>query len=381
VRENGLSSGALSSVPMGHTRPMDLQSRAYRESGPLDWESVADLSPVPDSVPIRSVEQWEDRGWDVARSRPKTTGEAIRALLDRVANPEAPDDDPDAYADILGVAPARTLGGGPLTAGSLWIRWMGDAARSQGLTVVEVPGAGTRGHSGFRVVGGVVGHQTATPENAPGDYPSLRVVRDGRTGLVGPLGNLGLGRKGIVYVIAHGVAWHAGASRHAGFTDLNDEFIGIEAEDSGDGRWSDEMLSAYPRLVAGLLTYMRRGVDRYISHRGCAVPAGRKPDPTGISDQWMRDRATAILSGGAPPPGPAVPAGAMLRRGSSGPQVRQLQERLRAWYPTAGIIVDDDFGPRTEELVIRAQVGTPPEPKLVGDGVVGPATLRKLGLG
>jgi hypothetical protein len=107
-------------------------------------------------------------------------------------------------------------------------------------------------------------------------------------------------------VVAAGCAYHAGASRWAGFVDLNDEMLGIEAEDNGDGHWTAAMLDAYPRLVAALLTYMRRGVDRYISHRGCAVPPGRKPDPGGLSDQWMRDQVTRVLSGAAP--SPAAPA-------------------------------------------------------------------------
>ena len=43
-----------------------------------------------------------------------------------------------------------------------------------------------------------------------GDYPSLTTVTRGRVGLAGPLCNLGIGRTGRVYVVAAGVAWHAG---------------------------------------------------------------------------------------------------------------------------------------------------------------------------
>jgi N-acetylmuramoyl-L-alanine amidase/LysM domain len=182
----------------------------------------------------------------------------------------------------------------------VWVSWLEDAARATGYPVTVVTGWETRGHGPMRAVEGVVGHHTATPAGAPGDYPSLRVVRDGRPDLPGPLANLGLGRSGTIYVIAAGRCYHAGASRFAGFTNLNDTFLGIEAENDGSGGWTPEQLDAYPKLVASLLRRMDRGVDRYVSHRTVAVPAGRKPDPAMISDDWMRERASAFLTGGVP---------------------------------------------------------------------------------
>lgn len=181
---------------------------------------------------------------------------------------------------------------------AIWVPWLVDAARQAvagtGKQVIVSPGWQSRGHGGLRVVEVVVGHHTATPESAPGDYPSLAVVRDGRAGLAGPLAQYGLGRSGNVYVIAAGLCYHAGASAFAGFVDLNDESIGIEAEDSGDGVWTPDQLLIYPRLVRACLDYIRRGVDRYASHRTVAVPAGRKNDPAGISDQWMRQQAASV---------------------------------------------------------------------------------------
>lgn len=291
---------------------MDRQAAAFRDASPMDWSGwESELEPVPDSTPVRSVEEWEARRWDAGRTRPKSLPEARGALGARVRDPGAPDDDPGAYYD-----PDVRETVVPRAAGSLWVPWLADAARSQGLPVTIVPGQASRGHGGMRVVEGVVGHHTATPESAGGDYPSLRVVRDGRAGLVGPLCNYGLGRSGMVYVVAAGCAYHAGASAHAGFTDLNDEFLGIEAEDSGDGTWTPAMLAAYPRLVAGILTYARRGADRYVSHRDCARPAGRKPDPKGLSDSWMRERVAPLLGGYQPPPTP-VPTPVPTTRGEN----------------------------------------------------------------
>jgi N-acetylmuramoyl-L-alanine amidase len=185
------------------------------------------------------------------------------------------------------------------------VPWLADAARSTGYPVVEVANWRTRGHgSGFRVVEGVVAHHTATAASARGDYPSLNIVTNGRAGLSGPLCNYGLGRSGTIYVIAAGVGYHAGASRHAGFVDLNDEFVGVEAEHPGDNTpWPAAQLDSYVKLVAACLRYIRRDASRYVSHRSCAIPAGRKPDPRNIADDWMRTAAARLLSG-TPTPAP-----------------------------------------------------------------------------
>lgn len=176
----------------------------------------------------------------------------------------------------------------------LGIPWLADAARLTGYPVVEVPGWPDRGHGPLRAVEGVVLHHTAGA--ATGDYPSLGVVRDGRPGLSGPLAQLGLGRSGTVFVIAAGVAYHAGASDWAGFTDLNDEFLGIEAESVGTrDDWTPEQRDAYPRLVAALLYFMRRGADRAAGHKEIANPPGRKIDPAYWDLVALRARVARLL--------------------------------------------------------------------------------------
>lgn len=64
----------------------------------------------------------------------------------------------------------------------------------------------------------------------------------------------------------------------------------------------------------------------------------------------------------------------------TGDDVRAVQRVLRAWYGLPAGFVDGFYGPGTAEVVKRAQAGTPPLPRLVADGVVGPLTYRKLGL-
>jgi hypothetical protein len=176
---------------------------------------------------------------------------------------------------------------------SIYIPWLVDAARLTGYPVTEVGGWRTRGHGGMRVLEGVVCHHTAGPKT--GNMPSLGVITNGRAGLAGPLANYGLARDGGVFVVAAGCAWHAGASAWAGFFDLNDEFLGIEAEDDGDGLWTQEQLDSYPRLVASILFFCRRGADHCTAHKECCIPKGRKPDPAGINMIDFRNRVAFLL--------------------------------------------------------------------------------------
>ena len=227
-----------------------------------------------------------------------------------------------------------------------------------------------------------MGHHTATSDSAKGDYPSLNVVRDGRTGLAGPLANFGLGRNGTIYVIAAGCAWHAGVTRFAGFTDLNDEFLGIEAESAGTGGWTNAQRDCYPKLVGSCLRYMKRGTSRYVSHRTSAYPPGRKPDPTGLTDAWMRERADAWLSGATTPVQPPTGGGGSwpraLGRGDTGDDVRRWQTYLARFYSALPADWPNGiFGPETDEYTRRFQRGRPPDPVLTADGIVGPKTLAK----
>jgi len=196
----------------------------------------------------------------------------------------------------------------------IYVPWLVDAARLTGYPVVEVNGWKTRGHGGFRALEGVVGHHTA---DGPGEYPSLNIVTRGRADLAGPLCNYGLGRSGTIYVVAAGVAWHAGASAWAGFKDLNDEFLGIEAESKGTvDDWTPAQRDAYPRLVAAALFYMKRDASRFCGHKECALPAGRKIDPAFIALGSFRAQVGQLLADpvhripkGAPAPTSPPPQG------------------------------------------------------------------------
>lgn len=180
---------------------------------------------------------------------------------------------------------------------------LADACRKSGLKVQEIPGWRERGHRSMSGVSAVVVHHTATARTAPGDYPSLRIVRDGRSDLPGPLSQVGLGRNGTVYVIAAGVAYHAGATWEA--WQGNDYAIGIEAEHDGLSPWSDQQETAYATLCAALVLHYKIPPARVMGHKEVAKPRGRKPDPTFDMDSFRRlvtdemDRLTT-----PPPPKP-----------------------------------------------------------------------------
>src|SRR5215470_2933119 len=87
--------------------------------------------------------------------------------------------------------------------------WLPDVLGAAGLKVATVDGWEARGRGDVGDIFGVICHHTATPEQ--GNIPTLQTLITGRSDLVGPLAQLGLGRDGTYYVIAAGKCNHAGA--------------------------------------------------------------------------------------------------------------------------------------------------------------------------
>jgi hypothetical protein len=132
--------------------------------------------------------------------------------------------------------------------------------RAAGITVVETAGWATRGYDGqdLTETAGVLWHHTATPREryAMDSAPTLGLCIGGRPDLAGPLCNIVLGRNGVAYLVAAGVANHAGAGSAPGIPDDlgNHYLIGIEMESSGVAPWdwTAAQLAAAPRLGAAL---------------------------------------------------------------------------------------------------------------------------------
>lgn len=196
---------------------------------------------------------------------------------------------------------------------------LADAARKSGLNVVEVAGWRTRGHGPMVDVRTIVVHHTATNAGVPGNYPSMRIVRDGRSDLSGPLAQLGLGRDGTVYVIAAGLSYHAGQVRESDYG--NAHAIGVEAEHPGVGVWPNRQYDAYVRLCAALVNHYDLSVGDVLGHKEVCAPAGRKTDPNFPMAPFRAEIATVL----APKPKPKRPE-----------QIRAAIKSLTARLATAG---------------------------------------------
>lgn len=180
----------------------------------------------------------------------------------------------------------------------MYVNDLADVIRAAGMTVVEVGGWKSRNHGSLAGVRSIICHHTAGPLG--GNYPSLNTVTNGRPGLAGPLAQLGLGRDGTVYVIANGVAWHAGATTNDAVYG-NSWSLGIEAENNGVGEvWPEVQVSAYAKLCAVLCKHYGLGVDRVKGHKEICYPAGRKPDPANLPGDMngLRGRIQTFMSGG-----------------------------------------------------------------------------------
>ena len=167
---------------------------------------------------------------------------------------------------------------------------LADILRRAGLTVIEVAGWKTRGHGVMASAKGILIHHTAGPATV--NFPSLNVVRDGRSDLPGPLSQLGLGRDGTWYVIAAGKSYHAGSTIDDSVFG-NSNAIGIEAEgtgvpstNTGHAYWPDVQYNSYVKGVKALQAAYAIPTSRVLGHKEAAVPLGRKPDPNFSMDEF-----------------------------------------------------------------------------------------------
>lgn len=243
--------------------------------------------------------------------------------------------------------------------------WLPEVLRSAGLKVAEVEGWANRGRAEMGKVRGVMCHHTGTP--APGNMPTLNLLKTGRSDLPGPLAQLGLGRDGTYYIVAAGRCNHAGDGNWNGLITGNSNFIGIEAENGGrpDDAWPDVQIDAYSRGVAAILRHIAAGADMCCGHKEYAPD--RKIDPLFDMNRF-RSTVRSVMQGTAVLR-PLIPAEDVqsgkptLKRGARGQDVITVQSKV-------GIAQDGRFGPSTEAAVRKFQALN----DLVPDGIVGPKT-------
>lgn len=198
---------------------------------------------------------------------------------------------------------------------SFSLTWLPDVLLQAGLKVAIEPGWESRGRSEMGSVQGVLCHHTAGPKT--GNMPTLRLLKEGRADLPGPLAQLGLGRDGTFYVVAAGLCNHAGKGSYRGIVAGNTHLIGIEAEHTGlkGDPWPDIQLRAYQHGVAALLAHLGLAPDFCIGHKEWAP--GRKPVP---SRGRRRDVGCRARAGADPGPGAAAGRGPVATTAHAAPR-------------------------------------------------------------
>lgn len=176
------------------------------------------------------------------------------------------------------------------------IAWLADVLRAAGLTVVEHANWQTRAVPGsWEPRYGVV-HATAAPRDQA-DTVQVRVVRDGRQGLPGPIANACVDRAGRWHVLAAGrcnttIVGTAGPYRGLGNTNA----LGVEAcNDNRAEPWPGAQYRAYVRGWAAIAYHLDWEPARLRGHlEHCP---GHKTDPTFDMDRFRADVAAALAGG------------------------------------------------------------------------------------
>jgi len=118
-----------------------------------------------------------------------------------------------------------------------------------------------------------------------------------------------IGRDGriVSHVPEGNRAWHAGHSKMKdGRTRVNDFSIGIELVNRNDGvdPYPASQIRSLRILLKSILS--RHPIRYVVPHYECADPPGRKSDPAGYDESWIRDllsdfgASTPLPSGGNP---------------------------------------------------------------------------------
>ena len=166
-------------------------------------------------------------------------------------------------------------------------------------------------------------------------------------------------------------AWHAGVAVWAGEEDINSCSIGIEIVNRGhDWGYPDfplRQVAAVIALCRGILLRRNLPADRVLAHSDVA-PA-RKKDP---GEKFPWDSLANSGVGHWVYPAPIV-AGEMLRLGSTGDEVRAMQESLAKYG--YGIEANGIFDGSTQQVVTAFQRHFRPARV---DGIADPSTLSTL---
>ena len=229
---------------------------------------------------------------------------------------------------------------------------LANVLKGAGLVVHEEAGWQDRGRD-MTAIRGIVQHHTATSRRTP-DANVVRVLRDGRSGLRGPLSQLGLNRQGEWYVIAAGRSNHAGRGDWPGL-DGNDDCLGIEAFHVGTGEetWPQVQLDSWDVGTAALCVKYDIDPSQFvIAHREWT---SRKIDPYALNMASHRNRVDSLTKDTDMTPEQSQKLDIILDRVSKSNSALGRMERvhgqgLSGLSPTEDIDVDDLAAALSEQL-------------------------------
>ena len=280
--------------------------------------------------------------------------------------------------------------------------------RDEGVTVVEVGdwethNRNTKGPWG--PVHGVMIHHTVTK----GTAATVKICKDGRSDLPGPLCHGVIAKDGTVHLVGYGRANHAGlgdpdvlaaviAERSAptdneATVDGNRSFYGFECENLGDGEdpWPDAQLAAIEKVAAALCRHHDWGPLSVIGHLEWQPG---KVDPRGFGMAWLRGRIADRIKSGKPTttlPAPAKPTVSLSKlvaaarsnpKAAGEPVTYSGVKTVEAALVDAGYLaksyLDGHYGTTTVKAYAKWQrhlgySGT------AADGIPGRASLSQLG--
>ncbi|WP_030917255.1 N-acetylmuramoyl-L-alanine amidase [Streptomyces sp. NRRL B-24720] len=284
--------------------------------------------------------------------------------------------------------------------------------RAEGLTVVEEGNWQTHNRNSkgpWGPVNGVMIHHTVTS----GTAATVRICRDGRSDLPGPLCHGVIAKNGWVHLVGYGRANHAGLgdpdvlaavidesalpADNQASTDGNRHFYGFECENLGDGKdpWPAAQLEAIEKAATAICRHHGWTARSVIGHLEWQPG---KVDPRGFTMDSMRSRIATRLGTKAPaapslpkPVKPSVSLSKLIAAARSNPKavgtpvtysgVRTVEAAL----VNAGLLAkkysDGHFGSITVAAYAAWQrskagggyTGT------AADGIPGKASLTKLG--
>jgi peptidoglycan hydrolase-like protein with peptidoglycan-binding domain len=255
-----------------------------------------------------------------------------------------------------------------------------DKLRAKGVTVKEVPGWETHARPYTFDPSGVMVHHTAGSN-------SLKVVRNGRKGLPGPLAQFLISKSGVVYLISQGYSNHAGKGNSSvlkrtraglapkgkatsrGDINGNRHYWGIEVENLGNGKdpYPDVQIQALTALTAALCEINDWSSNRIVHHKEWT---SRKIDMSYRGD--VRGITADIMSGKIPRNYSVDCSNGIFQLKDRGDCVNEIQKHLIRHGAT--ITADGNFGPNTKGAVEAFQEKN----SLTVDGIVGGQSWAKL---